>query len=58
MVEVKGLNLIEEIVGEENLKRKIAKDIRKDKIKQLMEQGVDRKMAIVMVDAFSSCGIE
>ena len=37
MVEVKGLNLIEEIVGEENLKRKIAKDIRKDKIKQLME---------------------
>ena len=58
MVEVKGLNLIEEIVGEENLKRKIAKDIRKDKIKQLMEQGVDRKMAIVMVDAFASCGIE
>lgn len=58
MVEVKGLNLIEEIVGEENLKRKIAKDIRKDKIKQLMAQGVDRKMAIVMVDAFTACGIE
>ena len=58
MVEVKGLNLIEEIVGEENLKKKIAKDIRKDKIKQLMEQGVDRKMAIVMVDAFDSCWIE
>ena len=58
MVEVKGLNLIEEIVGEENLKRKIAKDIRKDKIKQLMAQGVDREMAIVMVDAFAACGIE
>ena len=39
------INLIEEIIGGENLKRKIAKDIRKDKIKQLMAQGVDRKMA-------------
>lgn len=57
MVEVKGLNIIEEMVAERELQKKIARDIKKDQIKQLMAEGVDKEMAKVMVEAFQSVGL-
>lgn len=56
-MKVTGLNIIEEIINSEMLAKKIEKDVRNDKIKQLMVQGIDEQMAKVMVDAFTNCGI-
>ena len=57
MTKVTGLNIIEEIVNEEDLLRKVEKDSKKDKINQLVTQGVDREIAKVMVKVFNEYGI-
>lgn len=57
MKKVTGLNIIEELVGEEELNRKINKDIKNDKINQLTSQGIDKEIAKVMVDVFDLYGI-
>ena len=54
MMKVNGLNLIEEMVAERELEKKKARDIKKDQIKQLIAQGIDKEMAKVMVEAFQS----
>ena len=56
-MKVTGLNIIEEIVNEEDLLRKVEKDSKKDKINQLVAQGVDREIAKVMVKVFNEYGI-
>ena len=57
MIKVTGLNVIEEIVNEEDLLRKVEKDSKKDKINQLISQGVDKEMAKIMVKVFNEYGI-
>ena len=57
MIKVDGLNLIEEMVNERNLEMKVERDIKKDKINQLVSQGIDKEIAKVMVEAFEACGI-
>ena len=57
MIKVKGLNIIEEIVNEEDLLRKVEKNNKKDKINQLISQGVDKEMAKIMVKVFNEYGI-
>lgn len=57
MVKVTGLNVIEEIVNEEDLLRKVERDSKKDKINQLIAQGVDKEMAKIMVKVFTEYGI-
>lgn len=57
MKKVTGLNIIEELVGEEELNRKINKDVKNDKIRQLTSQGIDKEIAKVMVDVFDEYGI-
>lgn len=57
MIKVTGLNVIEEIVNEEDLLRKVEKDSKKDKINQLIAQGVDKEMAKIMVKVFIEYGI-
>lgn len=57
MTKVTGLNIIEEIVNEEDLLRKVEKDSKKDKINQLVAQGVDREIAKVIVKVFNEYGI-
>lgn len=52
MIKVTGLNMIEEIVNEEDLVRKVERDIKKDKVNQLIAQGVDKEMAKIMVKVF------
>ena len=53
---VTGLNIIEEMVNAKELEKKIEKDVKADRIAQLVAQGVDKEIAKVMVDAFTSCG--
>ena len=57
MIKVTGLNIIEEIVNEEDLLRKVERDSKKDKINQLISQGVDKEMAKIMVKVFNEYGI-
>ena len=57
MTKVTGLNIIEEIVTEEDLLRKVERDSKKDKINQLVAQGIDREIAKVMVKVFNEYGI-
>jgi hypothetical protein len=53
MIKVTGLNIIEEMVNEEDLLRKVERDSKKDKINQLVAQGIDREIAKVMVKVFN-----
>ena len=57
MIKVTGLNIIEEIVNEEDLLRKVERDSKKEKINQLIAQGVDKEMAKIMVKVFNEYGI-
>ena len=57
MIKVTGLNIIEEIVNEEDLLRKVERDSKKDKVNQLVAQGVDKEIAKVMVTVFDEYGI-
>lgn len=57
MIKVTGLNVIEEIVNEEDLLRKVEKDSNKEKVKQLIAQGIDKEMAKTMVKVFKEYGI-
>ena len=57
MIKVTGLNVIEEIVNEEDLLRKVKRDSKKDKVNQLIAQGVDKEMAKIMVKVFNEYGI-
>ena len=57
MKKLTGLNIIEELVEEEELNKKINKDIKNDKIRQLTSQGIDKEIAKVMVTVFDEYGI-
>ena len=57
MIKVTGLNVIEEIVNDEDLLRKVERDSKKDKINQLISQGVDKETAKIMVKVFTEYGI-
>ena len=57
-MKVTGLNIIEEMVNDEELARKIEKDVYNDKVNQLVAQGIDKEIAKVMVTAFDSCRID
>lgn len=57
MMKISGLNLIEEMVAERELEKKKTRDIKKDQIKQLIAQGIDKEIAKAMVEAFQSVGL-
>lgn len=57
MTEIKGLNVIEEMVNTRELEKKIKRDVKKDQIKQLTVQGIDKEIAKAMVGAFQSVGL-
>ena len=57
MIEIKGLNKIEEIVNEIEFEKKIKRDIKKDQIKQLTAQGIDKQIAKAMVEAYQCFGL-
>lgn len=57
MLKVTGVAELAEMVEHEERIKKAEKEIRKMRIKELVNQGVDRKIAAVMVDSFIRCGM-
>lgn len=56
-MKVTGLELITEIVETTDLIKKAEKEIRKQRIAELMAQGIDKMLAEVMVDTFTEYGV-
>lgn len=54
---VYGLEVIAEMVEENNRIEKAEREIRKQRIKELMSEGISKEIAIAMTDAFISCGL-
>ena len=57
MLKITGLGLVEEIAEHNNRIKKANAEIKKQKVKELMAQGVDKELAKVMADAYMSCGL-
>ena len=57
MVKVTGIEILAEIVESNNRIEKAEKEIKKMRIKELIVQGVDKKIAEVMVQSFIDCGL-
>lgn len=53
MIEVKGLEIISEVVEQNDRIKKAERGIRKQRIKELIAQGIDKMVAEVMVDTFT-----
>lgn len=57
MIKVTGLAELAEIIESNNLIEKAEREIRKNRIKELVAQGIDKEIAKAMVDAGLSCGV-
>lgn len=53
MVKVTGLEVLSEIVEQNERIEKAEREIRKQRIKDLIAQGIDKMVAEVMVDTFT-----
>lgn len=54
---VTGLEMINEIVEERNRIKKAEKAIRKQRIADLVAQGIEKTVAEIMVDTFTAYGV-
>lgn len=50
MLEIKGLNELSEIIESNNRIEKAEKEIKKNRIKELTSQGIDKEIAKVMAN--------
>lgn len=61
MTKVNGLNELAKYIENEeiirNHEKKALKEIKKQKIAEMVAEGVDREIAKVMVDAYLVCGL-
>lgn len=57
MMKILGLNELAEIIESNNRIEKAEKEIKKDRIKELVAQGIDKELAKVMVASGISCGV-
>lgn len=57
-MKVTGLEVIEEVVEQNDRIKKAEKEIRKQRIADLIAQGLDRMTAEVMVDTFTAYGVK
>lgn len=55
---VKGLEIIEGIVKSEERIRKAEREIRKQRINELVAQGIEKTIAEVMVDTFTAYNVK
>lgn len=53
MAKVTGLEVLSEIVEQNDRIKKAEREIRKQRIKELIAQGIDKMVAEVMVDTFT-----
>lgn len=57
MVKVYGLEKVEEIAAKWEAEKKVEKLSKQHQIRHLVEQGVDKEMAKIMVNAFMAAGL-
>lgn len=61
MIKVTGLNELAMVIAEEEIikkhEKKAKRVLKKEKLAELMAQGIDKELAKVMVDAYWSCGL-
>ena len=61
MVEIKDFGkfaqMVEDVEFARNFNKKAKREIRKQRIAEMVANGVDKEMAAVMVDAFIACGL-
>ena len=55
---VTGISELAEIIENNNRIEKAEKEIKKNRIKELVAEGIDREIAKVMVEAGLACGIQ
>lgn len=55
---VTGISELAEIIENNNRIEKAEKEIKKNRIKELVAEGIDRELAKVMVEAGLTCGIQ
>lgn len=58
MIKVTGLNELALMIEDNNMIEKAEKEIKKDRIKELISQGIDKEIAKVMVEAGIACGVQ
>lgn len=56
-MKITGLEIINEIVEREDKTRKAEKEIRKQRIKDLIARGIDKTVAEIMVDTFTAYSV-
>lgn len=57
MLKVTGLNELSEIIEETERIKKAEKEIRKNRIKELMNEGISKEIATAMIDSFIACEV-
>lgn len=57
MIKVTGLDILAEITEENSRIEKAERQIRKDKVNELVSQGIDKEIAKAMTKAYWDCGI-
>lgn len=57
-MKVTGINELAEIIESNNRIEKAEKEIKKNRIKELVAEGIDREIAKVMVEAGLACGVQ
>lgn len=58
MTKVTGLSELAEIIESNNRIEKAEREIKKNRIKELIIEGIDKEIAKVMVEAGLSCGVQ
>ena len=58
MLKVTGLSELAEIIESNNRIEKAEREIKKNRIKELIAEGIDKEIARVMVEAGLSCGVQ
>lgn len=57
MIKVTGLAEMAEIIESNNWIEKVEREIRKNRIKELVAEGINKEIAKAMVDAGLTCGL-
>ena len=58
MIKVTGISELAEITESNNRIEKAEREIKKNRIKELVAEGIDREIAKVMVEAGLACGVQ
>ncbi len=58
MIKVTGISELAEIIESNNRIEKAEREIKKNRIKELVAEGIDREIAKVMVEAGLACGVQ